>query len=271
MNFTNFSPSPALQPYIKGYYIFESVSNVEFQDTVFPSGDMELIFNLGNGVWEAAPADNTFLKNPSVELWGQITKPLPIKSKGPHCMLGIRFHTHSAVYFFSDEPGIFNNRIYDLRDVMGEPAKNIHTQLLETTGNENRIALVEKFLLNAFARNKKKTLRIDTVASILHTLKKNAEEDTIRRIARMHHITPRYLQKLFYLHTGLSPKSFNKINRFQLSLRLIAKNSQPFTSIAYDCGYFDQSHFIRDFKSFTGVTPSAYLLNTSPVTQTILQ
>ncbi len=50
--------------------------------------------------------------------------------------------------------------------------------------------------------------------------------------------------------------SFNKINRFQFSLRLIAKNDQPFTAIAYDSGYFDQSHFIRDFKSFTGLTPS---------------
>jgi len=89
----------------------------------------------------------------------------------------------------------------------------------------------------------------------------------VLRIARMHNITPRYLQKLFYSHTGLSPKSYNKINRFQLSLQLIAKNNQPFTSIAYDCGYFDQSHFIRDFKSFTGVTPSYYLVNEFPISE----
>jgi AraC-like DNA-binding protein len=76
---------------------------------------------------------------------------------------------------------------------------------------------------------------------------------------------------LIYQHTGLSPKSFNKISRFQLSLRLIAKNEQPFTSIAYDCGYFDQSHFIRDFKSFTGLTPSAYLENKFSVNQVFLQ
>ena len=186
-------------------------------------------------------------------------------------MLGIRFLTHSAACFFNDELGLFNNRVYDLTAIMGAPAKNIQAQLQETTGDGKRIAVVEKFLLDALARNKKKSLRIDTVASILHTIKKNAEEDNIRRIASMHNITPRYLQKLFYVHTGLSPKSFNKINRFQLSLQLIAKNNQPFTSIAYDCGYFDQSHFIRDFKSFTGVTPSAYLENTFPVNQSILQ
>ncbi len=270
MQFRHFSPSAGLQPFIKGYYLFETHTDTAFEDTVFPSGDMELIFNLGNGIWEAA-RDTTFIKNPPAELWGQITKPLPIKSKGPHCMLGIRFLTHAAAYFFDEELGQFNNRVYDLVDVMGRPAKYIHEQLLEATGAEKRILLVEKFLLAALARNKKKTWRLDTVASILQTIKKNAEEDSIHRIARMHHITPRYLQKLFYAHTGLSPKSFNKINRFQLSLQLIAKNKQPFTSIAYDCGYFDQSHFIRDFKSFTGITPSAYHQHTFPVNQSILQ
>ncbi|MGY0037227.1 helix-turn-helix domain-containing protein [Pedobacter sp. NJ-S-72] len=99
----------------------------------------------------------------------------------------------------------------------------------------------------------------------LSSIKSNSSIDNIYHIASKHNITPRYLQKLIYQHTGLSAKSFDKINRFQHSLTLIAKNEQPFTSIAYACGYFDQSHFIRDFKSFTGVTPSAYMDHITPV------
>jgi len=269
MEFRHFTPSAGLQPFVKGYFLFESFSNTEFEDTVFPSGDMEMIFNLGDGAWESA-FENSYLKNPPTELWGQLTKPLPIKSKGPQCMLGIRFLTHSAAYFFNDDIGLFNDRVYDLSDIMGAPAKNLHARLLETKQTADRITLVEKFLQERLSRNNRKAPGINKVASILTSIKKNAEADNVLRIARMHNITPRYLQKLFYSHTGLSPKSYNKINRFQLSLQLIAKNNQPFTSIAYDCGYFDQSHFIRDFKSFTGVTPSAYVENKFPVNQLFL-
>jgi len=231
---------------------------------------MEVIFNLGEGIWESS-VENKFYRNPPIELWGQVTKPLAIKSKGRHTMLGIRFLTHSAGYFFNDEIGVFNNQVSDLGDIMGRPVKILHSQLLETTSLTRRIELIENFLLKRLAGSEKKSFRIDKVANILTSIKKNSEEDNIGIIASRHGITPRYLQKLIYQHTGLSPKSFNKINRFQRSLRLITKNEQPFTSIAYDCGYFDQSHFIRDFKSFTGVTPSAYLENKFSVNHVFLQ
>ncbi|HVU93605.1 MAG TPA: helix-turn-helix domain-containing protein [Puia sp.] len=99
----------------------------------------------------------------------------------------------------------------------------------------------------------------------------DAAETRINAIATRHGITSRYLNKLIYQHTGLTPISFNKIRRFQFSLRLIARKDQPLTSIAYESGYFDQSHFIKEFKSFTGLTPSAYLKNISPVNQLLRQ
>ncbi|HMH20957.1 MAG TPA: helix-turn-helix transcriptional regulator [Puia sp.] len=269
MEFRNIPPSDSLRRYIKRYYIFESDTDMEFEDTVFPSGDMEVIFNLGEGTWESSEK-NKFFRTPQIELWGQITRPLAIRSRGRHTMLGIRFLTHSAAYFFKDEIGVFNDQVTDLGDIMGSPVKVLHAKLLEAKELNKRIELIENFLLERLAAGEKRSFRIDKVANILASIK-NSSEAHMSDIASRHGITPRYLQKLIYQHTGLSPKSFNKISRFQLSLRLIAKNDQPFTSIAYECGYFDQSHFIRDFKSFTGVTPSAYLENKFPVNQVFLQ
>ena len=270
MEFRHFPPSEILRPYIKHYYIFESDADVEFEDTVFPSGDMEVIFNLGEGRWESL-VDDKFCKTPPIELWGQLTKPLAIRSKGRHTMLGIRFLTHSAAYFFNDEMEVFNDQVADLCDIIGNPVRVLHSQLLETTELMERIDLLERFLIKRLEGAGKKSFRIDKVANILMSIKKDSTENSISNIASRHGITPRYLHKLIYRHTGLSPKLFNKINRFQLSLRLIAENEQSFTAIAYDCGYFDQSHFIRDFKSFTGITPSAYLERKSPVNQAFLQ
>src|SRR4051812_38469435 len=101
MQFRQFYPSESLRPYIRHYYLFESTSSSSFEDIVYPSGDMEMIFNLGDGTWQCF-VDNHFQVNPAVELWGQITKPLAIKSTGRHLMLGVKFFTHSAGYFIDD-------------------------------------------------------------------------------------------------------------------------------------------------------------------------
>jgi len=265
MQFRYFTPSPVLKPYIRHYYSFVSSEELVFEDTVFPSGDMELVFNLGAGTWEAG-VQNRFQQTPQAEVWGQVTRPLAVRSRGRHTMLGIRFFTHAASYFFDEEISVFNDHVSDLYDVMGKPAKTLHAQLMDMAGTDERIQLLEHFLLQRLQANQKKAHHINKVASILTSIQKEAEENNIGDIASTHGITPRYLHKLIYKHTGLSPKSFNKISRFRQSLKLIAKDNYPFTAIAYDCGYFDQSHFIRDFKSFTGVTPSAYLETKAPLT-----
>jgi hypothetical protein len=171
MEFKHFLPSDILKPYVRHYYIFESDSDTEFEDTVFPSGDMEAIFNLGEGIWESS-VENSFIKTPKIELWGQITKPLAIRSKGKHTMLGIKFFTHSASYFFNDEIGMFNDQISDLSDLMGSPVKILHAQLLETKDRDKRIALIESFLLKKLISNEKKSFKVDKVANILTSIKK---------------------------------------------------------------------------------------------------
>jgi AraC-like DNA-binding protein len=266
MEFIHFPPSEPLKPYIRHYYLFRSDPNENFGDTVYPSGDMEMIFNLGEGTW-AIPGKT----NPPIELWGQMTKPLPIRSAGSQTMLGVKFFPHSAAYFLDDRIGGFNDQIADLGEILGKPIKQLHSQLLTTSDPSERIALLESFLLKRLIQTEKRSLRIDRVGHILKSMARDPAEVKIKAIATQHGITARYLNKLIYQHTGLTPISFSKIKRFQRSLRLIAKNDQPLTAIAYDCGYFDQSHFIKEFKSFTGLTPSAWMKNISPVTQLLQQ
>ena len=266
MEFTHFAPSELLKPYIRHYYLFQSEAGAAFADTVFPSGDMEMIFNLGEGVWSANGGSN-----PVMELWGQITRPLPIYSTGRHTMLGVKFFPHSAAYFLDEEIGELNDRVTDLGDVLGKPVRQLYMQLQGAEDTTRRIALLEAFLLEKLRRAEKRAFRLDKVGHILKTMARDPAEVKINAIATQHGITSRYLNKLIYRHTGLTPISFSKIRRFQFSLKLIAKKDQPLTSIAYESGYFDQSHFIKEFKSFTGLTPSAYLKSVSPVNQLLLQ
>ncbi|WP_342088434.1 helix-turn-helix domain-containing protein [Dyadobacter sp. OTU695] len=269
MEFQHFQPAKILAPYIRNYYLFESSEAAGYEDTVFPSGDMEIIFNLGNGIWESYQ-QGQYEKNPPVELWGQVTRPLQIRSVGAHSMLGVRFFPHATSFLLDDEIGIFNDQVSDLADVMGKNISDLHIQLAESKAITARIALLDAFFTERLTRAPKKVQRLHKVGHILTSITQGASENNIGRIADTHGITTRHLHKLVYQHTGLSPKSFDKIHRFKTSLKLIGENKLPLTSIAYDAGYFDQSHFIRDFKSFTGLTPTAYLNNLSTVNQMLI-
>ncbi len=266
MNYTEIKPDSRLKHYVKCYFVYESSSDVAFEDTVYPSGLMEIIFNLGTGQWQTAVGDS-YITTPSIELWGQLIKPLPIKSIGKNIMLGIRLFPHGAACFVPNNIDHFNDQIIDFRAVSNNTVDALYTQLQEITGWQQRIELVERFLLHRLSQSEKRLDKVEVVSDIMNELQREDFFDNIENVASRYGISARYLQKLFLQHTGLTPKLYSKINRFQNSLRLLNnKKDASLTSIAYDCGYFDQSHFIREFKSFTGTTPSSYSVDNSPLT-----
>ncbi len=265
MNYQEICPCEALNTYVKCYYLYDSSLENSFVDTVFPSGYTEIIFNLGTGKWQTCATDQ-FVTTPSIELWGQIIRPLTVRSIGKNTMLGIRFLPHAMSSFVEENIDSFNNQVIDFRDLSGNAVNSLHAKLLETNALKKRINLVENFLLTRLSSSKKKNSKIAVVNSIMRELKHEDFFDNIENVASRYGITSRYLQKLFLQYTGLTPKLYTKINRFQNSLRLVTQNTNSLTSIAYDCGYFDQSHFIREFKSFTGLTPTGYTSTGSPIT-----
>jgi len=259
MRYKEFNPGEVLKEYVKCYYIYESDIA---EDKAFATGCAEIMFNLANGKWETAVGD-TFVTTPPIEFWGQVVRPLTFRSLGSNVMLGIRFYAHTACLFLNDNVSLFNNRVTDFAAVAGKSVSELHVKLLEATSIKGRIQLIERFLLAKLLRQEKKFDKLAMIKNILTELKQEDFFDNIENVASRYGITSRYLQKLFLQYTGLTPKLYSKINRFQKSLVLVNKKNTSLTDIAYECGYFDQSHFIRDFKWFTGFIPSAGLLENS--------
>lgn len=269
MRYEVIQPAARLRSYVKCYYIYESDVSAAFEDVVFPSGNMELIFNLGSGHWQAG-SDGAFITTPPIEVWGQIIKPLAVRSVGRNTMLGVRFFPHAAVCFLPEKIDLLNNLVVDARELAGPEVESLHGRLLDTMDWEERIGLLQAFLLRRLAVRSGGVERMDMVGDVMRELRRPDHFENIEHVAGRYGISSRYLQKLFLQYTGLTPKLYSKIHRFQQSLSLIGKKEFSLTSIAYDCGYFDQSHFIREFKSFTGHTPSSYVLAASPVTEALV-
>jgi hypothetical protein len=182
MEFQYFQPAKILVPYIRHYYLFESSEPVGYEDTVFPSGDMEVIFNLGNGIWESYRQGH-YKKNPAIELWGQITRPLQIRSAGAHSMLGVRFFPHATSFLLDDEIGIFNDQVSDLSDVLGRNIRDLHIQLADSNSINARVALLDAFFTERLTRAPKKVQRLHKVAHILSSITQGATEKRTTSVA----------------------------------------------------------------------------------------
>jgi len=257
MQYREFSPGSFLKNYVQCYFVCETDTAVFTQDKVFATGFIEVMFNLGDdGPQQLINGD--LITQPDVQLWGQTIQPFTFTSFGKHSMLGIRFFTHTAACFFNERIEEFNDQVIDFKDLGGKEIALLHSKLWEAKSIDQRIELIEEFLLRRLSLYLNKYNRLVLVNSIMHDLSKDDFLENINSVASRYGISSRYLQKIFLNYSGLSPNLFTKIARFQKSIHLVAGKDSSLTTIAHQCGYFDQSHFIKDFKFFTGSTPSQF-------------
>jgi AraC-like DNA-binding protein len=242
---------------VKCYYVYESDAEHLVDDKAFATGCVEIMFNLDGTQWQTH-SNGKFIETAKAELWGQVLKPLPLKLAGKSSMLGIRFHPFGAALFFNEEVNLFNDQVIDLRSLMGKAIDDLYQRLQDSTGLTERLELIEHFLLNRLTHSASRQEKTTLVKFVMNELTRDEFFDNIENVAARYGITSRYLQKIFLQYTGLTPKRYAKINRFQKSLVLVGRGDLSLTSIAYQSGYFDQSHFIREFRSFTGITPSGF-------------
>jgi len=141
--------------------------------------------------------------------------------------------------------------------VAGIEVEQLRERLVEAGSLRSRIDILEAYLLQQLSLYEKRIGKVQLLNNVMQELRQDDFFDNIDNVAARYGISSRYLQKIFIQYGGLTPNLFCKINRFTKSLQLVAKKESTLTSIAYQCGYFDQSHFIKDFRYFTGTTPSA--------------
>jgi AraC-like DNA-binding protein len=218
---------------------------------------MEVMFTLQGPQWQTRK-NGSFTTTAPVELWGQILRPLSFRVSGRSEIFGIRFYPATAAFLLREDINCFNNEIIDLAGVVGNSVMVLLGKLQEAQSVHHQVALIEDFLTKKLIAYPKTIDKLNLVRRVMNEITQKDFFDNIKNVAARHRITSRYLQKVFVQCTGLSPKLFIQINRFQNSLVLLGMQSLSLTAVAYECGYCDQSHFIREFKSFTGFAPSRF-------------
>ena len=148
------------------------------------------------------------------------------------------------------------NRAVPLQELFGEEVIHVEKKILKAKKNETRKQIIETFLLNRLLSPES----IDRIAKesveIITNLKGQVSVDELSEQIK---INRRRLERKFSSAIGLSPKQLSKIIRLQSTLKMLAnKRFTSLTSIAHEGDYYDQAHFIKDFKEFTGMSPKKF-------------
>jgi AraC-like DNA-binding protein len=256
-------PSENLKKYIDYYWWIET-SEGEIKsnsERVLADSSLEIIFHFSNPVLRLN--NNGLLEQePTKLLIGQTVKPYTIVSTEKTSMLGIKFHSHTAKFFFDISISEMKDKHFDLSDFWGNNANILHDQLSETDLLNSKIAVIESYL------NKIKSQKMEVNLFVENTINEMMNQNgniCIKKICSENNFTTRHLEKLFLNNVGLSPKIVSRIYQFQYALKLMKHNSKSLTSLGLDAGYFDQSHFIKNFKDFAACTPSQYVKEKFPL------
>ena len=257
MDYQTYSPRAALQSVVKCFWTLEVPAEESSRQRILPDGCIELFFLLGDDV-KRITGDNGFIIQPRAMVIGQITEPFFVEPTGHVNSFAVRFYPYSFANFVSVPVGSLANKETPIALLFGEaPAKELEQQIIHATNTQQRIKIAEDFLLNRL----KETATIDgIVKSTIDAMLSARGSTPINVILREDLSKRRQLERKFFKQIGMSPKQLGKVIRLQAALKLMLKRqSGNLTSIAYESEYYDQAHFTKDFREFTGTNPKDFL------------
>ncbi len=260
MHYQTHSPNDALADFVDCYWTLESSEEPGEDEltrqTIVPDGCMEMIFHFGDLYRQYIKGDQSIIQ-PRCFVFGQLTKPLVIEPTGRTGIFSVRFHPGGFVPFTEYPIKEMENRAVPLEEVFtSEDVNKLIDDILNAKSQENRIEVVEQFL-KSLLQDSKTIDRI--VKSTVETITTANGQLKVSEVSDQLNTNVRQLERKFANAVGLSPKQLSKTIRLQAALKLLLnKKHEKLTSLAYEGEFYDQAHFIRDFKSFTGLTPKEF-------------
>lgn len=256
MNYEIFKPDDELSPFVKCYWTLEGGGEVAPQkQTIVPDGCMEMIFHHADLYRQYTEGECSYVQ-PRCFVIGQLTRPLEIEPTGVTGIFSVRFHPEGFLPFATLPIRQMENRAVALERLFGGEGQELEQKVLNAAGTLERIKLIERFLLRRLTDSETIDRIVKSTVEILLTANGQL---SVGELSRQTQINRRQLERKFSEAIGLSPKQLSKTIRLQAALKmLLSRKYTRLTTLAYEGDYYDQAHFIRDFRELTGFTPKEF-------------
>lgn len=255
-------PHAALQPHVAAIWYGEgSVSYA--RDRILPSASSYLLVNLGPPQYliDRGPPERRI---PFVDVWYSGLHQTPIDTEAPHgnALLGVAFRASGGRPWLHADADRLADRVVPLADVLGDGVLGVRERLLEARGLEARFALMERWIAGRLSGRH----RVHAAVSLaLERIERSAGRVAVETLTRETGVSRKYLSELFRREIGHTPKALARVLRFRSAIGLLTGVERvPWVELAAHCGYYDQSHLIRDFRAFSGFAPGEFVRHARP-------
>jgi AraC-like DNA-binding protein len=248
-------PGRALKGIVEAIWLYDNYVPPHCLEIVLPSGTVELVINLAGEYLRCYhPETKQCLRLRSPLVTGVHHRHFVIDTAQQHTMMGVAFTPLGAWRWLGIPPNEFGNQHVELRSLVGHVANDWHDRLCEVPGPVDRLRRLQGLLEGRRLHGAHPA--VEWAASQIVDYPEHARVDDL---AAESELSTRRFSGLFTRQVGIAPKGFIRIRRFQAALAVVRKAAAiDWSRLALRAGYADQSHLIREFKSFTGFTPTAY-------------
>lgn len=250
---TKYPVASSLRPYVKFYYVLEG-TDIWLDN--HPQGSLDIVFGLNAGLTFQSGAMHSPLLS-RIAIVAQQERAFRIGFAPGTRMVGINFKPEGFYKILKLPLSEMMNLSCDISDLLPNSFLEIQEKLLHCSHEIEIIKLLERFLIKQFY---KANAQIEPIDKLLRYIRHTNGNIRINEMADKMYVSRRTLHRLFIGRFGIPPKTYTRILRFQNTIRSFYQRSYwGWSGILHDCGYYDQNHFIKDFKQFTGKTPSSFL------------
>jgi AraC-like DNA-binding protein len=260
-----FVPPPPFDRHIENLWYWEGHDPGHAKDTIMASGRVAIQVGLKREFlsWYGGASYSERRELAGIGLCGGHSRPFAIDAFQPNNM-GVQFKPGGAAAFFGGSAREFENEHISLRDLWGAEADSLHQHLVEEPLPERKIGI----LFRAMARRYRERTRHPAVELALGCFARVPHRVSVSTAAREADVSPKKLIRLFAEEVGMTPKTYLRVSRFQRVLsRVYAAQTIDWMEEVERHGYYDQPHFIREFREFSGFTPTEYFKLRGPYLQ----
>ena len=250
------APAEPLAPYIENYW---SVSHLPGEDVdlrveVFADARADLIFNFEAPYRREVIGGETSIHERS-NLDAQRLVPIRILQHGAVHIVGVRFHLGGLAPFTRDRLDAWSGQTPPPELVLGDGTRELESALRAASALEDCAGMLDEFFVSRLRLGGAQA----TFERILAALVAARGRTSVGELAEVAGSSPRQVERLFSRGLGFPPKTVGRVLRFQHALnRLMIDPGIPLGQVAAEAGYFDQAHFVRDFRVFSGGVPRGY-------------
>jgi AraC-like DNA-binding protein len=258
-------PTAELRPFVESLWYFEAPAMPHAFERLLPDAAAGLIIDLDAESIRVHDGErlDRFEDVSGALVFGAQSRPSAIATDRPARVVGVQFRVGGAHAVLGLPGGELRDRNVALEDLWGGEGRTLRERLLEADTAWEMLGRLEQALLDRRSSNSPER-RHPAVRQAIAALSSAERVPSVGELGASIGLSARRLLDLFEREVGLTPKLFARLCRFhRVADRIWRGRGAPtegsgWADLAADCGFADQSHLIREFREFSGVTPAGY-------------